>query len=129
MRTYDKLTKAMRKFTDAMIQYYPEVLETGICNRTQVLDVQAKLAAQNNGKCGHPIWLTGTREFKNGTRGWYNIPVPGGENLPRNAPLNKPMKSLLSSSSAPKIASTSEQEVTVNEQEFEAELLAAGIQL
>lgn len=129
MRLYSEISAKKRAFVDALIKRFPEVAELGYCTRPQV--EETFFANKDAGTpVGYPMWMTGTKEYKTSFRGVYYVPVPGdvpASNI--NIQQKKLKPGLTQAKTSNKIAATSQQEVLVEEQEFEAELLAAGIEL
>ena len=131
MQLFEELSTKRREFVEYALEAYPEIRETGLMNRVQVKTLERNLK-ESGVKIGHPIWLTGTQEYKNPAWGWYNVPVPGNPELPRLAPqksLNSSKRSLTSGAKRSKIVVDRQQNALISDEEFTAELSAAGIEL
>jgi hypothetical protein len=131
MRSYSELTNTRQKMIDYMVEAYPNISNTGTITFSEIraLWVQIQEKRKNGviGKIGYPLWITVEKEFRTGTRGVYAVPLPSGNIA---SVVSKPQKSKVSKLTAPKMPVTLDvgkgQEV-LTEDEFAAELEAAGV--
>lgn len=78
MLTYNELTKAQKRFVDAVLREFPEVKKAGTVSRKELeyiyWELNAKRAAGGD-KVGFPNWLTGPNKVG---RGVFQVPMPEG---------------------------------------------------
>lgn len=78
MLTYNELTKAQKRFVDAVLREFPEVKKAGTVSRKELeyiyWELNAKRAAGGE-KVGFPNWLTGPNKVG---RGVFQVPMPEG---------------------------------------------------
>lgn len=73
---YDALTKAQKRYIDALLKMDPAVAKTGEATRKQILDAHFALVAERKAgepKIGFPNWLCNVSKI---ARGVYAIPLP-----------------------------------------------------
>lgn len=76
MLKYSDLTKAQKRFCDAILREDPSIAKTGTATRKQIESLYWTLnekRATGGEKVGFPNWLTGPNKV---SRGVYQIPMP-----------------------------------------------------
>lgn len=76
MLKYSDLTKAQKRFVDAVLKEDPSIAKTGTATRKQIESLYWTLnekRAVGGEKVGFPNWLTGPNKV---SRGVYQIPMP-----------------------------------------------------
>lgn len=133
MRSYSELTSKRKMMVDLMINTYPNVATTGTITFSEIRALWVKIQQMRKdgtiSKLGYPLWITVEQEFRTPHRGVYSVPLPAG-NITSVFFNTKPQKSKVSKLTVPKVPVTldvgNEQEV-LTEDEFAAELEAAGV--
>lgn len=76
MLTYNDLTKAQKRFVDAVLAEFPEYKKTGTVNRKELESIYWTLndkRATGGEKVGFPNWLTAKNKI---SRGVFQLPMP-----------------------------------------------------
>jgi len=78
MLKYNDLTKAQKRFVDAVLTEFPEIKKTGVVNRKELESIYWTLndkRAAGGEKVGFPNWLTAKNKID---RGVFDFPLPEG---------------------------------------------------
>lgn len=76
MLKYAELTKAQKRFVDAVVATFPEVAKVGTVSRKELEYIYWELNAKRETggeKVGFPNWLTGPNKV---SRGVFQLPMP-----------------------------------------------------
>lgn len=76
MLKYSDLTKAQKRFVDAILKEDPSIAKTGTVSRKQIESLYWTLNEKRESggeKVGFPNWLTGPNKI---SRGLYQVPMP-----------------------------------------------------
>lgn len=130
---YAKLSNTRKEVVKLIVEKFPEVtkIETISFKMVRSLWVNGKAYVDpaSNKKYGYPLWLLTEAEYKTGTKGLYNVPLPTLESY-----VSESQTSLVKVSDSKKKRLTPKQPDTkmddvLTEDEFKKELAAAGIEL
>mgnify|MGYP000081814315 CR=1 FL=1 len=124
MLKYNDLTKAQKRFVDAVIEVRPHLATGGTITLKECAAVYYELRATRTGqkgeKIGYPNWLYAANKL---SRGQYEFPAPNATTTKAKvANDKKKLEEIIASSEVVEVESTSDAE-------FLAELRANGIEV
>lgn len=131
---FNELTTKRKIAIQLILEAYPEVAATGLLTFKQFMTWWTAHSADPNRVIGYPRWIVGNPATASGTRGVFSIPVPACEaecveiTSVKKAKKVKTLKELTDTKKVSTIA-VGETKASISEDDFAAELAAAGIQL
>jgi hypothetical protein len=142
MKKYCELTAKRRDVIDHIVANYPETKTTGTVTFKQIRTLWPNGKGTTNSEgaaLGYPLWLTVESEFRTDVRGDYAIPLDDGTPIPtksakvkaETAKKETTKKVKTEKPVVPKLKRKIDdsEKVELSDDEFVAELAAAGITL
>lgn len=131
---FNELTTKRKIAIQLILQEYPEVADDGLLTFNQFMTWWNAYEQDPNRVIGYPRWIVGNPETASGTRGVFSIPVPSSDaecvDITPTAKKKK-VKTLKELTATENVATITvgETKASISEDDFAAELAAAGITL
>lgn len=133
---FNELTAKRKIAIQLILQEYPDVAKDGLLTFKQFMTWWTAYNDDPNRIIGYPRWIVGNPDTASGTRGVFSIPVPQStaeciDITSGTITKQKKVKTLKELTATKKVATieVGETKASISEDDFAAELAAAGITL
>ena len=132
MLKFKNLSMSQKKFITAIIERDPSLVPAGVITNKRIYDMFCKMHSEREAggvKVGYPHWLSANNKIE---RGLYSLPLPSDVELSEYykddvAAKTPKQKQIIKSQYVSEATNDLQDIINYTEQDFEAELRAAGI--